>query len=64
MRQGSPDPPERPADEADSAEPKRCGPPERYGPLLVRRLRKADGRALIVYRRDTEAPGGDGYDDG
>lgn len=31
------------------------GQGEAYGPLLLRRLRKEDGRALIVYNR---APGG------
>jgi hypothetical protein len=49
MTQGPQERPERPV-EAPDAEP------ERYGPLLVRRLRKVDGRALIVYRRDADAP--------
>ncbi len=41
-----PGPPSRPAGEdgrGDGA--------ERYGPLALRRLRKDDGRALIVYTR-------------
>ncbi len=30
-------------------------PPDSYGPLELLRLRKADGRALIVYSRQVES---------
>ncbi len=39
---------QRPAPERDES------PPERYGPLILRRLVKDDGRALIVYERAVE----------
>lgn len=38
------------ADEADGA------PLESFGPLEMRRLRKDDGRALLVYARRPERP--------
>jgi hypothetical protein len=44
---GPPDPP--PAGEA-----------QRYGPLLLRRFRKDDGRALILFSRQEEPPAGAG----
>jgi hypothetical protein len=53
-----PGPPSRPSD-GDAREDRS----ERYGPLELRRLRKDDGRALIVYARAegaAEAPGGEG----
>jgi hypothetical protein len=34
--------------------------PERFGPLLVRRLTKEDGRALILYERDDDREGSEG----
>ncbi len=34
--------------------------PERFGPLLVRRLTKKDGRALILYERDDDRDGSEG----
>jgi hypothetical protein len=33
------------------------GEPERTGPLTIERLRKADGRALILYAEDSAAQG-------
>ena len=45
-----------PPREAARTEP---GPVERYGPLELRRLRKEDGRELIVYAHGRDpAPGG------
>ncbi|HXB15802.1 MAG TPA: hypothetical protein VNV44_08670 [Solirubrobacteraceae bacterium] len=55
---GKPGPPSRPSG-GDARE----GGSERYGPLELRRLRKDDGRALIVYARADEAAearGGEG----
>ena len=42
---------QQPPGEPGAAEPKQEGEPERCGPLLVERHRKADGRQLILYRR-------------
>jgi hypothetical protein len=36
------------------------GEEERYGPLALRRLRKEDGRALILYRRAAEPEADEG----
>jgi hypothetical protein len=41
--------PAAPQDEPDAAADEQ--PPERYGPLVVRRMRKEDGRALIRFER-------------
>ncbi len=51
---GEPDPRETGADGevAPEADPT-AGQTERYGPLELRRLRKDDGRALIVFSRTT-----------
>lgn len=40
--------PSAPQDEPDAAAPDEQ-PAERYGPLIVRRMRKEDGRALIRF---------------
>jgi hypothetical protein len=47
--------PSAPRDEPDEA-PADELPAERYGPLIVRRMRKEDGRALIRFER-AEPPG-------
>jgi hypothetical protein len=46
------------AGSADQPAPERAQ--ERYGPLAVARMRKDDGRSLILYRRDDGADQ-DGY---
>jgi hypothetical protein len=45
---GSPGPPGA-SDGGDAALPREAGPPERYGPLVLRRFVKEDGRALILF---------------
>lgn len=57
------EPQKRPAGPG-STEPGTASEPERWGPLRVRRLRKADGRALLLYRWDPERPPGDAQRDG
>jgi hypothetical protein len=47
--------PSAPQDEPDAA-PADEQPAERYGPLIVRRMRKEDGRALIRFDR-AQPPG-------
>jgi hypothetical protein len=42
--------PPAPQDEPDAAPPDEQ-PVERYGPLIVARMRKQDGRALIRFER-------------
>jgi hypothetical protein len=46
-------PNQEPPAEPDLAEPRHesAAAPERYGPLLLERYRKADGRHLILYER-------------
>jgi hypothetical protein len=52
----SPDRPLR-ADGSSSAEQsEEGGQPERFGPLLVARHRKDDGRSLILYTREEPRP--------
>jgi hypothetical protein len=48
--------PSAPQDEPDAGAPDEQ-PAERYGPLIVRRMRKEDGRALIRFEW-AEPPGG------
>lgn len=57
-------PPAAPADRAEDAgapppgpaDPAGDSPPVPYGPLELRRLRKDDGRALLLYSRPPERP--------
>lgn len=42
-------------EEQDGPDPARQAPPGDYGPLALLRMRKADGRALIVYSRQVES---------
>jgi len=48
----APTDPQPPGDSPPNASP--VGEPEPFGPLLVRRLVKRDGRALILYERPEE----------
>jgi hypothetical protein len=48
-----------PASAGDTGRPPASpqGPPEHYGPLILARYRKDDGRALILYAEDEDAAG-------
>lgn len=52
---GEGEPGEHTAGEQDLSDPA-TAPAERFGPLEVRRLRKEDGRRLIVYARIERGP--------
>ncbi|HVR05481.1 MAG TPA: hypothetical protein VMS02_05525 [Solirubrobacteraceae bacterium] len=64
MATPSEEPQPEPAEPSPSADPGPIAEPERWGPLLVRRLGKADGRALILYRWEPVSPSGDTQHDG
>jgi hypothetical protein len=69
MASGSATPPAEDPPEPGSGDPEghptseATGDDERYGPLVVRRTRKDDGRALILYSDARRAHGGIDDDD-
>lgn len=62
---GKPGPSERPVGDRAPApagaapgtggQPREPGPQERFGPLTLTRMRKDDGRALLVFSRNPDA---------
>ncbi len=55
-KRGSSEGPAASGEAAEPAGPEARAAAERFGPLEVRRLRKDDGRSLIVFAREQREP--------